>query len=218
MSLETIIPPEIHNDEFATLLTQLAGRKDVKTILEVGSSSGEGSTQAIVDGMDNGEKRLYCIEMSETRFDALCRRFVEDERVRPFHGSSVTLDGYLSEGEVKEFYETTPTNLNAIPLKTVLDWLDNDILACNEAVDDLIEMVKDCAGVTKFDLVLLDGSPFTGWSELQHVMGSRIIALDDVMDIKHHRSYHALLKDNRYKLLKENLSLRNGFAVFEIVK
>ena len=45
------IPPEISLDEFYVLIKEYASRDDLKSYLEIGSSSGEGSTRAIVEGI-----------------------------------------------------------------------------------------------------------------------------------------------------------------------
>jgi hypothetical protein len=49
--LNRLIPPEIKNDEFYTAIHKIAREEDIKTILEIGSSSGEGSTEAFVIGL-----------------------------------------------------------------------------------------------------------------------------------------------------------------------
>lgn len=69
-----------------------------------------------------------------------------------------------------------------------------------------------------FDFVLIDGSPFSGESELKCVKPlltkNAIIALDDINDIKNFANYYDL-KSNA-KLLWENWYLRNGAAIFQI--
>ncbi|MBW4431333.1 MAG: hypothetical protein KME28_06295 [Pelatocladus maniniholoensis HA4357-MV3] len=42
--LNRLIPPEIKNDEFYATIQIIAREEDIKTVLEIGSSSGEGST------------------------------------------------------------------------------------------------------------------------------------------------------------------------------
>lgn len=49
--LNRLIPPEIKNDEFYTAIQELARKENIKTVLEIGSSSGEGSTEALVRGL-----------------------------------------------------------------------------------------------------------------------------------------------------------------------
>ena len=51
--LNCLIPAEIKNDDFYACIQKLAQIEDIATILEIGSSSGAGSTEAFVTGMRN---------------------------------------------------------------------------------------------------------------------------------------------------------------------
>jgi hypothetical protein len=217
-TLETIIPPEIHGCEFAALLTECAARPDIKTILEIGSSTGEGSTAAIVKGMGMvpHEKVLFCVEMSEVRMAKLAQRYAGRHNIFPCFGSSVASGDYLTPYEVREFYEQKHTNLNNYPLDEVLQWLKQDLNACAACENQhVIETIRFTRDIHAFDMVLIDGSAFTGFAELQAVFGAKIIALDDIVDIKNMASFNYLLDNRDYRLLKTNPTLRNGYAVFE---
>jgi hypothetical protein len=63
--------------------------------------------------------------------------------------------------------------------------------------------------------VLIDGSEFSGESEFYLIGGARVIALDDVNAFKCFNVYHMLRNNLSYRLVRENLILRNGYAVFE---
>lgn len=75
MSNNEIIPPEVLDDNFYHSLVHCASRSDVKTILEIGSSSGEGSTDAFVKAIrnrsDSNSVKLFCMEVSQARFEKL---------------------------------------------------------------------------------------------------------------------------------------------------
>ncbi len=218
MSLETIISPEVINDELSAWLTTLAARADVHTILEVGSSDGRGSTTALVEGMrqNPNDPSLYCIEMSGTRFNALYERFGKVPSMYFSWGSAVGLSGYMTEPEVRKFYTEHSTNLNKYPIETVVGWLKHDIEAYHDCPGHhLIEAIKRERAINTFDLVFLDGSAFTGLAELKMVMGSKIIALDDTLDIKHKRSMEHLRASKDYNLFAANSDLRNGYAIWE---
>jgi hypothetical protein len=47
-SLDSIIPPEIINDRLYSAIPNLARSAEIDTVLEIGSSSGVGSTDAFV--------------------------------------------------------------------------------------------------------------------------------------------------------------------------
>ena len=48
--LDKVIPSEINQDQFAEALEAAAALDDIKTIIEIGSSSGTGSTAALIRG------------------------------------------------------------------------------------------------------------------------------------------------------------------------
>jgi hypothetical protein len=218
--LDHLIPPEVRNDELAGWLTRLATRNDVKTILEVGSSSGEGSTAALAEGLKrNGAANLYCVEFSEVRFKALESRYINNAQVHCYRGCSVRRDGFLTPAQVADFYQNHKTNLNRYPLPRVLGWLEQDLdyLDMHVVPMDVIMSIRAAAKVEFFDLAFLDGSAFTGMADLMQVFGASLIVLDDICDIKNHGAYHFLRRADaiRYNLIWENWNVRNGFAVFE---
>jgi hypothetical protein len=77
-----------------------------------------------------------------------------------------------------------------------------------------INLIKQCNQIDKFDFVLI-GSEFTGEIELQYVWGSKIIALDDVNAHKGFAAYVRLSNHYAYRLISQDLNLRNGYAIFE---
>jgi len=69
-----------------------------------------------------------------------------------------------------------------------------------------------------FNFVLIDGSPFSGESELRCVRPflaeKAIIALDDVNDIKNYANYEKLKRTATP--LWEDMACRNGAAIFQL--
>lgn len=218
MEIERIIPPEIINDEFYWLIKELARSEEIKHVLEIGSSAGGGSTTAFVEALraNRNKPYLYCMEVSKPRFEALSQRYAQEGFVKCFNLSSVGLDEFPSAAEVSDFYRLTPTNLNQYPLEQVLGWLEQDIqyLSKSGVRTDGIEFIKAQAGIEAFDLVLIDGSEFTGAAELNHVRGAKFILLDDTNAFKCHQARARLLTDPDYVLVADNQTLRNGFSAF----
>jgi hypothetical protein len=217
--LAQIIPPEILGDRFYHAILQLARSADLHTVLEIGSSSGAGSTDAFVRGLrDNpNHPALFCMEVSAPRFRALADRYARDPFVHCYHASSVPLEAFPTEEQVAHFYRTTPTRLNQYPLEQILGWLRADIAYVREAgvPGDGIARIKREHAIEYFDLVLIDGSEFTGVPELNAVYGARYLMLDDVMAHKNYANYQRLRTDPAYRLREEDLQLRNGYAIFE---
>jgi hypothetical protein len=219
--MENIIQPEILNDEFHATLKKYAERQDLKTFLEIGSSSGGGSTDAFVTGIkqrsDISDVRLFCMEVSRTRFKALATHYASEDFVRCYNISSIAADDFPSENEVINFFNSTKTTLNNYPLETVLGWLKTDIKYVKESGSDTngIKLIKKANHIKDFDMVLIDGSEFTGERELNLTNGAKVIALDDVNAFKCWNAYQILLNTTHYKLAEHDFSLRNGYAFFE---
>jgi hypothetical protein len=219
--MDDIIQPEILNDEFHYALKKYASRHDLKTFLEIGSSSGAGSTDAFVTGIknrnDKSQVQLFCMEVSRVRFKALANHYAAEDFVRCYNISSIQANELPSKEEVVNFYNSTTTKLNQHPIETVLDWLRQDIEYIKNSGSDLngIQLIRTANHIHQFDMVLIDGSEFTGERELHHTMGARVIALDDVNAFKCWNAYQTLLHTTHYYLKEHNFSLRNGFAIFE---
>lgn len=219
--MENIIKPEILNDEFHATLKTYALRQDLKTFLEIGSSSGGGSTDAFVTGIrerrDTAEVSLFCMEVSRTRFKALASHYAADDFVRCYNISSIPANELPSEEEVIHFYNATQTTLNNYSIQTVLSWLRQDIEYIKNSGSDVngIRLIKQANHIQNFDMVLIDGSEFTGERELHETNGAKVIALDDVNTFKCWNAYQTLLHTTNYELKEHDFTLRNGFAFFE---
>ena len=217
--LNQIIPPEIKNDRFYNTICRLAKTEKIKTVLEIGSSAGNGSTEAFVKGLKNNPHKptLFCMEISKPRFAELQHRYRNDAFVKCYNVSSVTLDKFPTKQEISDFYKTTKTALNSYPLDQILAWHQQDIqyLELAKQSVDGIQLIKRENSIQKFDMVLIDGSEFTGKPELDQIYGAKIILLDDINAFKNYHNYKKLCQDPNYSLIEENHSLRNGYAVFK---
>ena len=217
--MSRLIPPEIKNDEFYEAIKKIASQGNIQTILEIGSSSGEGSTEAFVAGLrENPNKpRLFCMEVSKKRFKVLQERYADEKSVKCYNLSSISMDMFPSEDEVIAFYHKKKTNLNQTPIEVVLNWLKQDIeyVKDTRVEDKGIEKIKKENQIDFFDVVLIDGSEFTGLKELNIVYGAKFICLDDILTFKNYESYQKLIADPKYALYSRNVKLRNGYAIFK---
>jgi glycosyltransferase involved in cell wall biosynthesis len=220
--LNNLIPPEIKHDEFYKIIQKLARTEDIKTVLEIGSSSGGGSTEAFVTGLrDNpNQPQLFCMEVSKPRFAELSKRYEYDKFVKCYNVSSVAIEEFPDPSEVIDFYHNSKNNLKKFPLEMVLGWLQQDIEYVQNAGVSAngIKQVKQDNHIEHFDLVLIDGSEFTGVSELKEVYGSKLILLDDTTTFKNYQNRQQLLADPNYILISENAYTRNGYSIFKKVE
>ena len=217
--LDRLIAPEIQNDALYNAIRRLASTEDVATILEIGSSSGEGSTMAFASGIRKNPRHpiLACMEVSKRRFDQLQKQYAGDPQIRCYNVSSVPIESFPQESDLIRFYETAPPEVIHASLPEVFRWLKQDIeyLQRDTVPQRGIELIKQDLGIENFDMVLIDGSEFTGQAELEQLYGAKFILLDDTLSFKNYANRIRLLQDPQYELLEENLSLRNGYSIFK---
>jgi hypothetical protein len=220
-TLDQIIGGEICGDEFYDLLKSYASRIDLKLFLEIGSSAGGGSTQAFVDAIskrkDSDHVSVYCFELSKNRFKLLAESYADFSFIKPYNVSSISADEFPDVSCVIDFYQNVKSSLNDYPIDTILQWYWQDINYIKNSGLDLngIVRIKEENHINVFDMVLIDGSEFTGEVELNFVIGSKVIALDDINTFKCHSAFKRLSTDSNYVLSQSNRKLRNGFAIFE---
>ena len=218
--LNQIILPEIKDDEFYTAIQKIAREEDIQTVLEIGSSSGGGSTEAFVTGLRENPNHpiLFCMEVSKPRFAELQKRYLNCGFVKCYNLSSVSLEKFTEENEVVKFYNTKHTDLNYYTLDTVLEWLyqDKEYVKNSGVSGDGIKIIKQENNIDFFDAVLIDGSEFTGIAEFEEVYGAKNIILDDINTLKNYSNYQKLIADPNYVLVSQNASLRHGYAIFKI--
>jgi len=219
-----IIPPEIKNDTFYYYIIDLiANNQDITNILEIGASSGNGSTEALQLGKKkhfmnfNKNINLFSMEVCTERFNLLKDRYIEDKYFFPYNLSSILCNEFPDKQDIINFYNTTKTTLNNYSLNLVLNWYDNDLIYIreNNIEEDGINKIKMTHNITNnFDCVLIDGSEFTGLVELKKIYGAKYILLDDINAYKNYNTHDLLKHDKNYKLLIENYKVRNGFSCF----
>jgi hypothetical protein len=228
---DKVIAPEVLDDDFYILLQQLGSRIDLLTFLEIGSSSGAGSTQALVAGINLRESKggtvLHCMEISLPRFEALKDTYSNFDFVKVHRLSSVGLDSFPTKSELKFFYKKFPSALNNYTFDEIYSWMAKDIEYLRMNIDELltfghsdhtgsgIEYIKREFEIPQFDFVLIDGGEFLGWAEFKILYGAKVIALDDINSYKCRYAYDALNTDSSYRLIAESWTTRNGWAIFE---
>ena len=220
--INRLIPPDIKDDEFYRAIQTIALEEDIKTILEIGSSAGEGSTEAFVTGIRENlnQPTLFCLEVSQHRFWELQKRYAKDNFVKCYNFSSVSVNQFSTETEVIEFYRTTqtiPNGLSVYPLDTVLNWRKQNIEYIQDygITENGISKIKKENNIDCFDVVLIDSSQFTGTAELDETYGAKYILLDDINTNKNYTNYHRLLVDPNYIVVDQNKLLRHGYAIFK---
>ncbi len=219
--MEDVIAPEIVNDPFSRWISDICSRREVRSIIEIGSSSGDGSTQAILNGIkgrsDLSDMIICCFELSSIRFKNLEKNVSGFDVVYPYNLPSVASSEFPSEDDVKKFMVDYEGPLKSLPVDRVVGWLRQDIEYVRRSGADIngISAVKLRHNLKTFDAAIIDGSEFTGAVELRYLMGSKYILLDDTETFKCRLAFERLISDPRYDCIAYDPKLRNGYAIFE---
>ena len=219
--LELSIPGEINDDEFSKSIKKLASLSSLKNIIEIGSSSGGGSTKSFIEALqrrnDLEQVKFICLELSNERFKNLKNYLKPYKYAIAYNLSSVDINSFPTENEVMKFYKNRNTVLNKVPLKEVLRWREQDIEYIKNSGKNIcgLEAIKNSLGIKIFDLCLIDGSEFTGKAELNHLIGSNYILLDDTETYKCREAFEILNNREDYELIEYNPNLRHGYAAFK---
>lgn len=213
MSMAERIPPEIVSDDFAHTLTSIVAHHPVRSILELGASSGEGSTAQFVAGMErNTEAKLYSLEASVERFALLQQRYANHPRVICINAFSVPKSQWLTPDDIDRFVIEYGCGFGGHQIK---GWLQEEIDYHSKSgiPDNGIEQALALNG-GPFDVVLIDSSLFTGQAELAAVSGATFIALDDIRSMKNGENRKTLATNQNYQLFACGHD-RFGWAVFK---
>ena len=111
-----------------------------------------------------GSPKLFCIEISKPRFQKLQETYKAYPFVHCYNRSTVCLEQFPTPDAVATFYHDVPSGLRKYPLPLVLDWLRQDVQYVREAGVEAcaIQKIKADHDIDTFDMVLIDGSEFTG--------------------------------------------------------
>lgn len=219
----TFSPEITKGDPLYELIFNLVVEHKPEFILEIGSGNGLGSTQAFIEGIEAAELagaiKMFCIEANRER----CYELMENTRVCDYikciNASSVPVEKYMSEADIEKFWRSHGYQFNIIrqhSVETVKKWREDELKMIKDNDIDQNGIQTACKNKHSlfFDMVLIDGSAFTGSAELDMVNCSKIIIMDDTMDIKCLDAMKSLINDKLYKLLVNDRQHRNGFAAF----
>ena len=228
-SYKKIIPPEVCGGRFFELIQEISASPDVYSILEIGSSSGEGTTRALFESLakkPSAKKQIHCMEISLERYQKLNDYLVSDSRFHPHRLSSVSTPEFPPFQLVIDFYKTVHSKLSEYQLDTIQSWYNKDLKFLNENPELIpigsdgrkisgISWIKEKHAIDTFDFVIIDGGEFTGSAEFVYCHDSKYVALDDTNSFKTWDVRRQLVSNPNYKLIEENLNERNGWAIFK---
>jgi hypothetical protein len=190
-------------------LTKLS---EVKTIIEIGTWNGLGSTKCIYDGIiESGKKDFFVlsIECNLARHNEAKQNLLPLNNFHLAHGTIIKLEEIspLMEREREQIFKN--------------NWLDEESIHLKNCPFILNEIPE------KIDLLILDGGEFSSSLEFNKLhQKAHFIVLDDTRDkiewipkghiLKNSEVRKYILKNpDKFKVIVDNQKDRNGFFICE---
>lgn len=196
----------------------LIEQNNIATILEIGSGHGNNSTQFLIKGLLNvniPNKRLYCIEAKSEQYNNLINNTAQYNFVTCFNKSSITGKNFI----IKDFDNDvwfSPYNgivkTNSYPRDLVKKWFDEEVVIIQEATEGVLDTIMP---EMYFDMVVIDGSEFTGYSEYLLIKDRcKYLVLDDVHKCyKNLQVYEEIKTNGQWSIIFDSPDDRNGTVI-----
>lgn len=179
-----------------TLLMETIKKENPKFVVEIGTWKGLGSTKLILDSIGD-ETKFITIE-SNLEFYNIAKNNLKEygNKLNILYGTIV------SENEIQEYV----SDKSLTPQQK--GWLHDDlknINSCQNVLDKIPNQI---------DFLFLDGGEFSTYNEwLKLKSRTKIVALDDITEMKTKQIYDELVSDPNYELLSKTND-GNGFCIF----
>jgi hypothetical protein len=202
---------DAHTGLMYATLVDLASRPEVRTVIEIGSTDGRGSTMALREGLEKNPNfpvvKLFCIEAVKQMYDVLAR--TRTEYMKCYRVCSSPPNEHYSDKEIERFFkEDWPKNPFSCPAqRQEPEWHKrerdryNAYFAKEMLIHDGIEWIKDRNRIENFDLALVDGGTYSGRADTQRVYGAKYLVLDDIHTLKCMWVFEELKRDPQYELI-----------------
>lgn len=181
---------------------ELSKLPEVKTIVEIGTWNGMGSTKCILDGVLAKKTRTYVYSLE-------CNKLRHEEAKVNLGFLPPTFQ--LIHGSIVSYQELVP-QLAILEDETLKGWLRDDLnwlRMTPNVMDKLPERI---------DLLIIDGGEFSGHLEFEKLWDrSTYIVLDDTNAIKHQATKKEILsKLETFEIIEDNTTDRNGYFICKV--
>lgn len=198
------------NSKLGKSIYDFVSRDDIKTIVEIGTWNGYGSTECIKKSIIENNKKDYVVfslEINESMYNIAQGNTYPDN----FH---LLLGTIVDESDLGwmnwDEYFNSPEGFYHGGNK--MEWYQEDILN--------LRKTKNVIGLipVSIDLLILDGGEFTTYPEFLKLKDRcRFIMLDDTKELKCKKIREEMLSDSEnYNIIVDDLSDRNGILVAEV--
>lgn len=191
----------LHQSLFGEWLKKIITEEKPKTILEIGTWKGLGSTKVIIDSIIENDYAAKFISLeSNKNFHEIAKN-----NLNLFLDYVELIYGRIVEQNVVEKFVSE--NILTGEMET---WLKNDLddyFLCENVIDFIPDNIH---------FLLLDGGEFSTYHEwLLLKERTKIVALDDSSVMKCKKIKEELFNDDNYELIVDQPNDRNGFSIFK---
>eukprot|EP00223_Ostreococcus_mediterraneus_P007488 CAMPEP_0179703014 /NCGR_PEP_ID=MMETSP0937-20121108/2575_1 /TAXON_ID=548131 ORGANISM="Ostreococcus mediterraneus, Strain clade-D-RCC2593" /NCGR_SAMPLE_ID=MMETSP0937 /ASSEMBLY_ACC=CAM_ASM_000575 /LENGTH=225 /DNA_ID=CAMNT_0021576167 /DNA_START=446 /DNA_END=1123 /DNA_ORIENTATION=+ len=193
---------------YGRVLREIAERPEIQVILETGTWDGTGSSLALGQGLLKSKGVLFTIEAVEEQW-IHAQHNLASYPVKCLLGVGVDTTNYPTIEEVEAVLGMDQMHV---------DW--RNWHASEKTLTDLypVGLIKPICERYPVQFMHIDGAEFAGIAEYKVVRkyckDVKFIAMDDVRTFKNFINYGKLKTDASWQVFKENMSERNGWAVF----
>lgn len=185
---------------FGKWIKKIITEEKPKTILEIGTWKGLGSTKVIIDSIisTDSEIKFISLESNKKFFD------IAKTNLKSFLDYVDLIYGRVVEkNDVERFVSD---NVLTEEMKV---WLKNDLNDYSLS-ENVLNRIPD-----NIDFLLLDGGEFSTYIEWNILKNrSKIVLLDDTLVLKCKKIREELLNDDNYEVIVDCLTDRHGFSIF----
>jgi len=187
------------------LIYDLCKQDDIKTIVEIGTWNGLGTTKCIHDSIVENNKKeyeVYSIESNEKYYNMAINNLSKLKNFNIILGRIIEVEDLLDINNSEDKF------FNLYDKKTQNTWLVEDVNNYKN-IPNILNILPE-----NIDLLILDGGEFSSLSEYNILKDRcKYFVLDDTNVLKNHEVANIMRNNKNYEILHDEINDRNGFLI-----
>ena len=201
------LPGQINlNTSFGRIIYDLVLKNNFKTIVDVGTWNGMGTTSCLLAALEKKQDfsaSIYTIELYEEILHYAkinLNKYINKFNLKILHGKLVDLD------EVYSWFDHSKINFEEDGHARLWYHKDMELLS---KIPNILHLLPD-----KIDFLILDGGEYSTYPEWQKLKNRcHFFALDDTNLHKCSKIKSEIISDSKYTIIYDVINERNGFLV-----
>jgi hypothetical protein len=192
------------DNELGRYIVDICQYDDVKTIVEVGTWNGLGTTRCVIEGIQQSRKQNYefiSIECNKVMYDEA----VSNNQLNISDNIKFLYGKLVDESVIDKWFDLS------ILTQEQIGWLAQDIEWMKQ-VPNIIDIIPK-----QIDFLILDGGEFSTYPEWL-VLKNRVkyVALDDMTQLKCSKIREEIINNPDYIVIRDNVNgSRYGMTIFK---